>query len=123
MSKITNIVANADLGFPVLMDRIEKETSVIKNAKFPGVVYKNLPCVKSVLLFASGKVVFTGAKNKDFIDIAFEELRRRMMKYNSDLPENLEFVKQRELEKTRIKQLNFNNNCLVKYETEECDLD
>jgi TATA-box binding protein (TBP) (component of TFIID and TFIIIB) len=37
--------------------------------------------VKSALIFASGKVVFTGAKNKDSIDNAFNELKRKMEKF------------------------------------------
>ena len=34
--------------------------------------------VKSALIFASGKVVFTGAKAKDDIDKAYIELKRKM---------------------------------------------
>ena len=34
--------------------------------------------VKSALIFASGKVVFTGAKTKDDIDKAYIELKRKM---------------------------------------------
>lgn len=33
--------------------------------------------VKSALIFSSGKVVFTGAKNKDDIDKAFIELKMK----------------------------------------------
>jgi len=34
-------------------------------------VYKHLNHVKSALVFASGKVVFTGARTKDSIDNAY----------------------------------------------------
>jgi TATA-box binding protein (TBP) (component of TFIID and TFIIIB) len=34
--------------------------------------------VKSALIFSSGKVVFTGAKEKDSIDNAFTELKKKM---------------------------------------------
>lgn len=37
--------------------------------------------VKSALIFASGKVVFTGAKTKDSIDNAFIELKKKMEKF------------------------------------------
>ncbi len=37
--------------------------------------------VKSALIFASGKVVFTGAKTKDAIDNAFIELKKKMEKF------------------------------------------
>lgn len=37
--------------------------------------------VKSALIFASGKVVFTGAKTKDDIDKAYIELKKKMEKF------------------------------------------
>jgi TATA-box binding protein (TBP) (component of TFIID and TFIIIB) len=37
--------------------------------------------VKSALIFASGKVVFTGAKTKLSIDNAFIELKKKMEKF------------------------------------------
>lgn len=40
--------------------------------------------VKSALIFASGKVVFTGAKTKDDIDKAYYELKRKMEKFKKD---------------------------------------
>ncbi len=44
---------------------------MVRNENFPGVIYKNLQAVKSILIFASGKAVFTGAKSKEAIDRAF----------------------------------------------------
>lgn len=70
--RVTNIVANADVGFRLHIPKLCEERNVIKNENFPGVVYKNLPLIKSVLIFASGKVVFTGAKSKDDIDKAYQ---------------------------------------------------
>jgi len=46
-------------------------------------VYKSLESVRSALIFASGKVVFTGAKTKDSIDNAFGELKKKMEKYRN----------------------------------------
>lgn len=40
--------------------------------------------VKSALIFASGKVVFTGAKTKDDIDKAYYELKRKMEKFKKN---------------------------------------
>ena len=37
--------------------------------------------VKAVLLFSSGKVVFTGAKDRQAIDDAFNKLKKQMDKY------------------------------------------
>lgn len=79
--KVTNIVANADVGFRIHIGRLCREKYVVRNENFPGIVYKNLPTIKSVLVFASGKVVFTGAKCKDDIDRAFIELRAKLMEF------------------------------------------
>lgn len=69
--KVTNIVANADLGCKIDIGKLCEERNVIRNENFPGVVYKSMENVKSALIFASGKVVFTGAKTKDDIDKAY----------------------------------------------------
>ena len=65
--KVTNIVANADLGWKIDIGRISEDAIGIKDDNFPGVVYKMNDPVKAVLLFSSGKVVFTGAKDRDSI--------------------------------------------------------
>ena len=39
--------------------------------------------MKAVLIFSSGKIVFTGAKTKEDIDKAFEILKERLLKYKS----------------------------------------
>ena len=81
--RVTNIVANADLGFKINVGRLCEEKNVVRNDNFPGVVYKQLEHVRSALIFASGKVVFTGAKKKDEIDNAFNELKRKMEKFRN----------------------------------------
>lgn len=79
--RVTNIVANADLGWKIDIGKLCQEKFVTQNENFPGVVYKNLTAVKSALIFGSGKVVFTGAKDKDAIDNAFNELKTKMIKF------------------------------------------
>ena len=76
--RITNIVAKAELGCRIDIGKLCQEKNVIRNENFPGVVYKHINHVKSALIFASGKVVFTGAKTKDSIDNAFTELKKKM---------------------------------------------
>ena len=79
--RVTNIVANADVGFRIHIGKLCNEKYVVRNENFHGIVYKNLPTIKSVLVFASGKVVFTGAKTKDDIDAAFIELRAKLREF------------------------------------------
>lgn len=82
---VTNIVANADLGWKIDIGKLCEERFVTRNENFPGVVYKNMNSVKSALIFGSGKVVFTGAKTKDSIDSAFNELKLKMIKFKKEI--------------------------------------
>lgn len=59
--KVTNIVANAEIGWPIDITKIAESNEGIKDESFPGVVYRGISSVKAALLFSSGKVVFTGA--------------------------------------------------------------
>lgn len=59
--KVTNIVANAEIGWPIDISKIADEKEGAKDDSFPGVVYRGISNVKAALLFSSGKVVFTGA--------------------------------------------------------------
>ena len=81
--EVQNIVASADIGHPVNLtsvvislglDRVEYEPEV-----FPGLVYRlNDPKVV-ILLFGSGKLVCTGARKPQDVEVAVikitEELR------------------------------------------------
>ena len=62
--KITNIVANADLGYKIDIVKLSEDQIAQKDDSFPGAVHQMKHPVKAVLLFSSGKVVFTGAKER-----------------------------------------------------------
>lgn len=66
--KVTNIVANADLGFKINIGKLAEHERTHKDDSFPGAVYHMNTPVKAVLIFSSGKVVFTGAQQRDQID-------------------------------------------------------
>lgn len=66
--KITNIVANADLGYKIDIGKLSEDQVAQKDDSFPGAVHQMKQPVKAVLLFSSGKVVFTGAKDRKQID-------------------------------------------------------
>ncbi len=55
----------------------------MKDDTFPGVIYKMTQPVKAVLIFSSGKIVFTGAKTREDILKAFEILKVRMIAFKS----------------------------------------
>lgn len=73
--KVTNIVANADLGHQINLGKLSEQDSLAqKDDNFPGAVYRMTKPVKAVLIFSSGKVVFTGAQKRTQINEAFDEL-------------------------------------------------
>lgn len=79
---MTNIVANADLGHKINIGKLSEEDELTrKDDSFPGAVYHMDKPVKAVLIFSSGKVVFTGAQKRTQINEAFQELIEKMKPY------------------------------------------
>jgi transcription initiation factor TFIID TATA-box-binding protein len=63
--KIHNVVATADFGMEIGLERLSLEHSTFSSYEpelFPGLVYRMISPKCVMLIFASGKVVFTGAK-------------------------------------------------------------
>lgn|GEM_PF-3579202 len=79
--KVTNIVANAEIGWPIDILKIADEKEGLKDESFPGVVYRGIKEVKAALLFSSGKVVFTGATERSSIETAFIQLKKKLEKF------------------------------------------
>lgn len=80
--KVTNIVANADLGHKINIGKLsEIDQLTRKDDSFPGAVYHMDNPVKAVLIFSSGKVVFTGAQKRAQINQAFEILQTKMQPF------------------------------------------
>ncbi|KAK6221201.1 tata-binding protein [Colletotrichum tabaci] len=76
--KIQNIVSSFDCKFPIRLEGIAvaKFGSVSYEPElYPGLVYRLQAPKVVVLMFASGKVVLTGAKSKDDISGAFDAIR------------------------------------------------
>ena len=81
--KIQNIVATADLGkelnlntltITLGLERIEFEPEI-----FPGLVYREDDPKTVMLIFGSGKVVCTGAKNVDEVKESVDKLRNELV--------------------------------------------
>ena len=78
--KIQNIVASANLGG---MIDLEKATytlgkTMYEPEQFPGLIYRMGEPKVVILLFASGKLVCTGAKKEDDVYRAVEKLHKRL---------------------------------------------
>lgn len=72
--KIQNIVASCDIGHTLDLEYVSNKYSEFCSYEpevFPGLVFRMLDPKLVVLIFVSGKIVFTGAKNKINVDEAF----------------------------------------------------
>ncbi|KAI5618992.1 TATA box-binding protein-like protein 2, partial [Silurus asotus] len=75
--KIVNIVSSCDVCFPIRLECLElahKQFSSYEPELFPGLIYQMVKPQIVLLIFVSGKVVLTGAKDRSEIYEAFENI-------------------------------------------------
>ncbi|XP_015062680.1 TATA-box-binding protein-like [Solanum pennellii] len=75
--KIQNIVASCDVRFPIRLEGLAIAHSSFSSYEpeiFPGLVYRMKKPKIVLLVFASGKIVITGAKVRDDIYAAFDNI-------------------------------------------------
>lgn len=75
--KIQNIVASCDIGYTLDLEYVSNKYQDFCSYEpevFPGLVFRMLDPKLVILIFVSGKIVFTGAKNKNDIDISFQKI-------------------------------------------------
>ncbi len=74
---IQNIVGSCDLKFPILIDGLYCEHSKFSQYEpeiFPGLIYRMFDPKVVLLIFASGKIVLTGAKKRSHIYEAYQKI-------------------------------------------------
>ena len=78
--KVQNIVASGDLFGEIDLERaaIELDFSMYEPEEFPGLIYQMKDPKVVILLFASGKIVCTGAKKEKEVYDAVEKLRKEL---------------------------------------------
>ncbi len=78
--KIENIVASAQLPSILNLDKIafELENSEYEPEQFPGLVYRMKTPKAAFLLFSSGKVVCTGVRKVEDIEIALDTIFKKL---------------------------------------------
>ena len=81
--KIQNIVASGGLGGMIDLEKAAYtlEHAMYEPEQFPGLIYRMADPKVVVLLFASGKLVCTGAKMEADVELAVSKLRGRMHSY------------------------------------------
>ncbi|KAG1665880.1 hypothetical protein FOA52_005369 [Chlamydomonas sp. UWO 241] len=75
--KIQNIVGSCDVKFPIRLEGLSFSMSMFCNYEpeiFPGLIYRMKVPKVVLLIFVSGKVVLTGAKHREEIYEAFENI-------------------------------------------------
>ena len=80
--KIQNIVASASLGGMIDLEKstYALEKTMYEPEQFPGLIYRMADPKVVILLFASGKLVCTGAKHEEDVYITVQKLHERLEK-------------------------------------------
>ena len=84
--KVQNMVASCDVKFPIRLEQLQTRHSQFCSYEpeiFPGLVYRMLDPKMVLLIFASGKIVLTGAKEKSQILEAFRQIYATLQEYRS----------------------------------------
>lgn len=74
---VQNIVASADVKFPIRLEALALGHSMFSSYEpelFPGLIYRMVDPKVVLLIFVSGKIVLTGAKTRNDIIEAFENI-------------------------------------------------
>jgi transcription initiation factor TFIID TATA-box-binding protein len=82
--KIQNIVGSCDVKFPIRLEGLALEHSPFCNYEpemFPGLIYRMIKPKIVLLIFVSGKIVLTGAKEREDIFKAFETIYTVLLQY------------------------------------------
>jgi transcription initiation factor TFIID TATA-box-binding protein len=82
--KVQNIVASCDAKFPIRLEGLASEYLKFCSYEpemFPGLIFHMLDPKIVLLIFVSGKIVLTGAKNREDIYKAFDKILPILMKF------------------------------------------
>jgi transcription initiation factor TFIID TATA-box-binding protein len=90
--KIQNIVGSCDVKFPISLESLNSDHSLFSTYEpelFPGLIYRMKSPKVVLLIFASGKIVLTGAKTRDDIYNAFKNVYNVLKKFAKKTPKQL----------------------------------
>lgn len=82
--KIQNIVGSCDVKFPIRLEGLSNEHARFCNYEpelFPGLIYRMIKPKIVLLIFVSGKIVLTGAKERNDIFEAFKKIYPVLLTY------------------------------------------
>lgn len=82
--KLQNITATCDVGFPIRLEGLiyaHAAYATYEPELFPGLIYRMLVPKIVLLIFVSGKIVLTGAKNTDDLGTAVENIFDSLLEF------------------------------------------
>lgn len=85
--KIQNIVGSCDVKFPIRLELLAVRHGNFCSYEpelFPGLIYRMLEPKVVLLIFVSGKIVLTGAKEKQHIHEAFRTIYDTLQEFKND---------------------------------------
>jgi len=85
--KIQNIVGSCDVKFPIRLEKLyfsHGRFCSYEPELFPGLIYRMLDPKVVLLIFVSGKIVLTGAKDKRDIYTAFNNIFHTLKQFKKD---------------------------------------
>ena len=86
--KVQNIVASCDAKFPIRLEGLAREYLKFCSYEpemFPGLIFHMLDPKIVLLIFVSGKIVLTGAKNREDIYKAYDKILPILMKFRKGM--------------------------------------
>mmetsp|Transcript_12689 Transcript_12689/g.16673 ORF Transcript_12689/g.16673 Transcript_12689/m.16673 type:complete len:253 (+) Transcript_12689:166-924(+) len=85
--KIQNMVATSEVGFPIRLEGLvyaHARFASYEPELFPGLIYRMQSPRLCILIFVSGKIVFTGAKNEADLKIALERIYPVLVEFKKE---------------------------------------
>ena len=88
--RIENIVASASLGVDIPLQEIisQLDDAEYEPEQFPGLVYRINKPRAAALIFGSGKIVCTGARSVEDVNLAFKKVIKLIRKSGVKVPRN-----------------------------------
>jgi len=87
--KIQNMVGSHDVGFNIMLERFcnapeQKNYCKYDPEMFPGLIYRMFDPKVVLLIFSSGKIVLTGAKERKQINQAYNNIANVLKQYKHE---------------------------------------
>ena len=83
--RIQNIVGSTGVNFPIRLENMAADNAMFSSYEpelFPGLIFRMSKPKVVLLIFVSGKIVFTGARSRDQVHESFDKIYPLLVKYS-----------------------------------------